>query len=276
MKNDLIYRIRALLRREAMERDLDDELQFHLERETAKYIDRGLPPGEALKRARIELGGLDQVRDACRSARGISALESLIQDLRYGLRGMRRAPAFTLTALLTLGLTTAAMATVFTIAHTLLFRRMPVDRPDEVVFVQATRLHGTRRAWVSYPDYLSFRNGSRTIGHLAAHYSNAPLLVTSDRTSKQINGAIVSGNFFSTLGLRPALGRFFTEEEDSVPDRDPVAVVSSEFWRTWFGSSPYVIGATIKVNGTAFNIVGVAPSSFPGVTYQPARSTFRR
>src|SRR5262249_30576879 len=135
--------------------------------------------------------------------------------------------------------------------------------------VQATRRHGQMAGWVSYPDYVHFRDHTKTLESLAAVYSTAPFFVTLGDRSHEINGAVVSANFFSLLGLQPKLGRFFSRNEDSVPDRDRVAVISFNFWRTWFGLSQSVLGSPLKLNGTIFTVVGVAPESFKGVTVQP-------
>src|SRR5262249_54334346 len=158
-----------------------------------------------------------------------------------------------------------------TLANTLFFRELPVDRPDGVVIVQATRRHGQVPGWVGYPDYLHFRDRTKTLQGLAAHYSTAPLFVTANNQSGEINGAVVSANFFPLLGVKPALGRFFTEDEDRVPNRDRVAVLSDELWRNWFGSSPDALGATLKMNGTRFTVIGVAAPDFRGVSVQPSR-----
>jgi hypothetical protein len=147
MLTDLLFRFRSLFRRKTVEEELDDELRFHFDREVEKHMNSGLAREEALRRARLAFGGLDQVKEECRQARGVSALETTIQDLRYAIRGMRRSPAFTAVAVLTLGLGTGAISTVFTLANTLFFRNLPVDRPDTVVFVQATRLQGRARGW---------------------------------------------------------------------------------------------------------------------------------
>src|SRR5205807_1847975 len=106
------------------------------------------------------------------------------------------------------------------LANTFFFRRLPVDRPAELVVVQATRRHGAVDGLVSWPDYIRFRDHNRTLQGLAAHYSTAPLFVAANDNAREINGAIVSANFFPLLGIKPALGRFFTADEDSVPDRD--------------------------------------------------------
>ena len=269
MIGDLLFRLRAIFRPRIVEAELDDELRFHLERETEKLTRAGADSQEASRCAKLALGGLDPVKEECRQARGISWLEATLQDLRYAMRGMRRGPAFTIAAVLTLGLGTGAIATVFTLANTMFLRELPVARPDRLVVVQATRRHGRWPGWVAYPEYVRFREHTKTLRALAAHYSTAPLFVTTNQQSKEVNGAVVSANFFPLLGVRPALGRFFRPDEDSVPDRDRVAVISFDLWRNWFGASPEVLGAALKINGTTFSVIGVAPPAFRGVTVQP-------
>jgi len=252
-----------------MESELDDELRFHWERETEKLVRAGLERHEAERQARLALGGMDPVKEACREARGIAALETAAQDIRYAMRGMRRRPAFAVAAVLTLGFGTGAVSTVFTVANTMFFRELPVDRPEGVVVVQATRHHGRDMAWVSYPEYAQFRDHAKALEGLAAHYSTAALFVAANGRSQEVNGAVVSANCFSLLGLRPALGRFFAAEEDRVPDRDRVAVVSYGFWKNWLGESPAALGATLKINGTPFTVIGVAPEEFHGLNVIP-------
>src|SRR5438552_193018 len=133
MLTDLLYRLRALLRGRAVERELEEELRFHLEHEIHKNVASGLSRDEATRRARIVFGGVDQVKEECRDARGIRLLETIVQDLRYGLRTLKRAPVFSATAVATIALSTASLATVFTLGNTLFFRQLPVDRPGELV-----------------------------------------------------------------------------------------------------------------------------------------------
>ncbi len=262
--------IRCLIHRNKMEDQIEKELQFHLDQHAADLISSGQPRDVARRVARLAIGGPDQIKEDCRDARGTRWLEDLYQDCRYSLRALRRQPGFTATALLTLAFGTGAMATVITIANTLFLRDLPVDHPDRVVVVQATRRHGQSPGWVSYPDYVHFRDKAKTLQGLAAHYSTAPLFVTANNQAKELNGAVVSANFFPLLGVHPALGRFFRLDEDSVPDRDRVAVLSDDLWRTWFGSSSDALGASIKINGVAFTVIGVAPSTFRGVTVSPS------
>ena len=280
--SDILYRFRAVFRRADVEHELDEELRFHLDRQIDGYVAGGLSRPAAARRARLDFGGVDQVKEDCRDARGVAALETVLQDLRYGVRMLQRAPVFSVTAVVTIALSTAALTTVFTLANTLFFRRLPVERPDELVAVAATRgqaapegvaVHEADRLRVlgpvSYPDYLAFRDRTTTLAGLAAHYPTAPLFVSANGSVKEINGAVVSANFLPLLGIQPALGRFFHDDEDRVPDRDRVAVLGHDFWRTWFASSPAAIGSSVSINGTDFTIVGVAPSTFVGVTTSP-------
>ena len=269
MLSDLLFRLRALVRGCTVERELDDELRFHVEHEIEKYVASGLSRDEATRRAHLRFGGVDQVKEECREARGVALVETVIHDLRYGVRTLRRSPAFAIIAVVTIALSIAALATVFTLAHTLFYRQLPVDRPGELVAVSGTRGPRTPEGLVSYPDYLAFRDRTQTLSGLIAHYPYAPLFVTTNGNAKEVNGAVVSANFFPLLGIQPALGRFFDEREDQVPDRDRVAVLGHDFWRTWFASRPDAIGTTVKINGVDFTVIGVAPQTFSGVTTAP-------
>jgi predicted permease len=270
MMTDLWYRLRAILRGGALERELEEELRFHLEQDVHKHVVSGLSRDEATRRARLAFGGVDQIKEECRDARGIRLLETIVQDLRYGLRTLKRAPLFSTTAVATIASSIASLATVFTLGHTLFFRQLPVDRPDELVVVSATRGRLDAEGSVSYPDYVGFRARTKTLSSLAAHYSTAPLFVTANGTAKEVNGAVVTANFFPLLRVQPALGRFFREGEDRVPDRDRVAVLGHNFWRSWFASSSDALGARLRINGVDFIVVGVAPPTFGGVTTHPA------
>ena len=269
MLRDLVFRLRAIFRRKAVEEELDEELRFHLENETAKRVRLGAEECEAERRARLALGGLGSVKEECRDSRGVSAIETTVRDLRYAMRGMAHNPGFAAAAVVTLGLGAAAVSTVFTLTNTLFFRKLPVERAEQIVMVEATRDHGRRPGWVSYPDYVFFRDHLRSVENLAAHYSTAPLFVTVGNRSQEVNGAVVSANFLPMLGVRPELGRWFRADEDAVPDRNAVAVISDRFWREWFGGSAGALGATMRINGTTFTVVGVVPERFRGVTIYP-------
>jgi putative ABC transport system permease protein len=268
MLDDFRIRFRALFRRNAADRELDDEMQFHLEHLRDKYIASGLSVADATRRARLEFGGVEQVKEECREARGVALLETVVQDTRYGVRMLRRTPLFSLTAVGTIALSTAALATVFILVHSLFLRKMPVPDPDELIVVSATRGRPSD-GLVAYPDYLSFRDRATTTAMLAAYYPTAPLFVSANGHAREINGAVVSANFFPMLRLAPPLGRFFRPDEDEVPDRDRVAILSDALWRTWFGASNDAIGAAVRINGADFVVIGVAPPASLGLTPSP-------
>ena len=269
MLTDLRIRLRAIVRRDTVERELDEELRYHLEGEIERHVERGMPRADAVRRARLEFGGVEQTKESCRDARGVGVVDSLLQDLRYGGRTMRRSPVFSITAILTIALSTAALATVFTLGYGLFFRPLPVDRPDELVTVSATRGGSRTDGVVSYPDYVTFRDRATTVSSLAAIYPTAPLFVTVNGVAREINGAVTSANFLPMLGVKPALGRFFRDDEDQVPDRDRVAVISDSLWRNTFGASPGAIGAGLKINGVDFAVIGVASATFVALGSSP-------
>jgi putative ABC transport system permease protein len=192
-------------------------------------------------------------------------LESTVRDLLYSFRVLLRNVALTTATILTLSLSTAGLSTVFTLGYGLLYRDLPVPQPDGLVFVSSTRQQGADLGYVSIADYTHFRDHMRSVSELAAFYSGAPLFVRTHDRSKQLNGGVISANYFSVLGITPHLGRFFREDEDRVPERDRVAVLGFELWRQWFGGSREAIGATVIINDAAFTIIGVAPPEFRGL-----------
>ena len=196
-------------------------------------------------------------------------LATTLQDVRYGLRLLRRSPAFTITALLTLALTMGAVSTVITLANAFVLRPMPGARPHELVVL--TKYRHTPRAWarISYLDYVHIRDHTTTLSGLGAHCGyGAPWWVTYNGQSKELGFSIVSANYFSVLGLKPARGRFFSAEEDSVPGRDRVVVISHDVWRAGWNASPDAVGTAIKIQGELFTVVGVAPEGFHGLHEQ--------
>jgi putative ABC transport system permease protein len=267
--SDILYRLRALVRRRTVDRELADELRFHLERETEKHVAAGMSHAEAERRARLDFGGITQVTEDCREARGVTFVETLLQDLRYSIRTMRRSPAFSSTAIGTIALATAAIATVASLGDTLLWRRPAVADAETLVAIGATRGRGRTDGAVSYPDYVAFRDRATTVSGLAAHYSTAPLFVAVDGNAREVNGAVVSASYFPLLGLQPALGRFFRDEEDRVPDRDHVAIVGYGFWQSWLGGASTVLGSTLSINGVPFTVIGVAPAHPVSLTPLP-------
>ncbi|HYL93002.1 MAG TPA: ABC transporter permease, partial [Alphaproteobacteria bacterium] len=202
--------------------------------------------------------------EGARSYWGLPRLESILQDLRFGLRMLRKTPGVSLVAITVLALGIGSNIAVFSIIDTFYFRPLPVANASRLIGLYATdeqyRFHS-----VSYPEYAYLRDHNSTTMGLAAHYSTAPLNLVTESDSREVQGAVVSANYFSLLGLTPALGRFFLQEEDSVPDRDAVAVISSRLWRERFDRNPSILQQKIKINGVFFQVVGVMPEGFEGV-----------
>ena len=188
-------------------------------------------------------------------------MQTLWQDLHYGARMLMKRPGMTAIAVLTLALGIGAKLTIFSFVDTMFFRPLPVHEPYGLVTVAPAR-NGDA---FSYPVYKHFRDQSRSFAALSAHYSTAPLTLDSSGESRVVSGAVVSANYFPMLGINPSLGRFFLPEEDAVPDRDQVVVISHRMWQNNFGGDRSVLGREIQINGKAFTIVGVAPKNFEGV-----------
>ncbi|HTG18011.1 MAG TPA: ABC transporter permease [Blastocatellia bacterium] len=191
-------------------------------------------------------------------------MQTLWQDLRYGTRMLIKQPGFTLIAVLTLALGIGANLTIFSFVDTMFLRPLPAREPERLVNVEATR-NGRWSDGHAYPTYVHYRDHCQSFEALVAHYSTAPVNIVADGDSRVTNGAVVSANYFSVLGIQPRLGRFFLPEEDSVPDRDPVVVISHTMWDGRFGGDPAVLGKELVLNGSACKIIGVTPPGFQGV-----------
>lgn len=196
-------------------------------------------------------------------------VDTVWQDVRYAIRMMRRAPMLSVAAVATVTLSTAAIATVASLADTLLWRQLPVADAAHLVSITATRGRLRTDGAISYPDYIVFRDHATTVTPLAAHYSTAPLFVAVGGTASEVNGAVVSANYFPLFAMRPVLGRFFQAVEDQVPDRDRVAVIGYDFWQSRLAGTPAAVGSVISINSVAFTIIGIAPPQPVGLTPLP-------
>jgi predicted permease len=191
-------------------------------------------------------------------------IERIAQDLRFAGRMFRRTPGFTVVAVLIMALSIAANVSVFSFVNALFLRELPVKDASRLVRVYGTARNQDAR-FFSYSEYAYLRDRTKTVEQLVVHYSTAPLYVTVDTQAGEVQGAVVSANYFPALGVTPQLGRFFSPQEDSVPDRDAVAVIGDGLWRNWFGGDSNVLGKTIRINNRPFQVIGVAPKSFQGV-----------
>src|SRR5215472_10833736 len=215
MLSDVLYRLRALFRREQVEEELDDELRFHFEQAVAKGIREGLTSDEAARRARILVGGLDQVKEECRDARGVRLLEILIQDLRYAARMLRQKPVFTSFAVLTLAIGIGANTAIFSIVNAVLLRSLPFPEPDRLVRIHFSNpglgLHGVL---YSVPELEDLRNRSDVFENVTGTCRGS-VNMTGGAEPERLEVVMASANYFATLGVTPQIGRLFGPEDET-------------------------------------------------------------
>ena len=190
---------------------------------------------------------------------------TIFQDIRYGVRVLLASPATTLVMLLILGVGIGANTAIFSFVNALFLKPPALEHPDEILKVFARGPSGHYGAGFSYPEYVALRDHNKSFSSLAAETQIAQTHVVFSNDARELRGAFVSDNYFSTLGLRPLLGRFFLPEENAVPDRNPVVVIGAELWQSRFHADPAVFGSTININQILFHVVGVAPAGFQGV-----------
>jgi len=264
MLSDLLIRLRALFQRKAVENELADELRFHFEQQVEKLVRSGLPPPEARRRARLVIGGSDQIKEECRDARGVRFIETLAQDIRYGLRMLRKSPVFTAVAVLTLALGIGANTAIFTLTYAVILKSLPVPNPEQLV--RYTFRNGSMDIGLSGPEYDALsKHESVDSGILA--WAQKKFAVKMNGAVRSVTGALLSGNGFRVLELRPFLGRPFGEADD-VSGGGPngyQALLGYDYWRTHFHSSPSALGRTLTVNGRAVTVAGVLPRGFDGL-----------
>jgi predicted permease len=255
-------RLRALLRGGAVDRDLNDELRDHLQYLTDEYLAQGLTPRAARERALREFGGVTHLQEACRDARGVSWLTNAVQDVKYGARLLRRTPGFTIAAVLTLALGVGANTAIFSLVSAVLLRTLPVERPEELVFIQTAGSEG-RGGTPPYPYFERVRAETTAFAGIAG-VAGDDLRFEVDDTLEQAYGEIVSGNYFDMLGVKPVVGRLLTMEDEKLDP--PVAVIGYGYWQRRFGGDLRAIGTQVTFAERVFTIVGVTPPPFWGMS----------
>lgn len=246
--------------------DLDREVRSHFDLLTDENLRAGMPLKEARRQARLELGGIDQVKEQVRDSRAGAFLDSLFQDFRFAIRSLRRTPGLTVFVVITLALGIGMTSSTFSMVDALMFRPYPVPQPSGIVTLVSTT-HDTQFGDFSYREYLDLRGKTKSYDGVLADADMQAVGFSADATAApQVRGGMmVSGNYFRVLGVTPVIGRAFRDDEDQVPGRDAVAVLGPMFWKSQFAGDPAVIGKTIRLNGGDFTVIGVAPESFPGM-----------
>jgi macrolide transport system ATP-binding/permease protein len=245
---------------------LREEIEEHIALQTAENLRAGLSPVEARRQAMLKFGGVEAMKQDYRAERGLLLIESLLQDVRYAIRSLRRAPGLTAFVVITLALGIGMTSGTFSMVDALIFRPYPVPNPSAVVTLVSTT-HDSSFDDFSYREYLDIRGKTNSYDGVVASADMEAVGFSAEpgATPRVRGGMMVSGNYFHVLGVEPRLGRGFREDEDQVPGHDAVVVLGPDFWKHEFMSDPGVLGRTIRLNGTDFTVIGVAPETFPGM-----------
>jgi putative ABC transport system permease protein len=259
--HELYGRVVDALRWGRLERDMDEELRFHIRMRTQDNIDRGLAPDEARRVAERRFGNLTLIKESCRESQGRLIVENLQQDIRFGARMLARNPLFTSVAVFTLALGIGANTAIFSVVDAVLLRPLPYDEPERIVVVWERFAFGTRpRNMVSPANFLDWREQATSFEHMTA-FREARMNLTGSGEPEEVAVQRATAEVFATLGVDTALGRAFSPE-DGAPGAPPVAVLSHGFWQRRFGGDAGLIGKTVELDGNAFTVVGVLPPNF--------------
>ncbi len=259
-----MQRLAGLFHRRHLESDLDAELRSHLEMAVETNLRSGMSAEDARREARRSFGGVEQAKELYREQRGVPMIETTIQDLRFGLRMLRRSPGFSVLAILCLTLGIGANAAVFSWVEGILFRPYPAVSHQERLFALGGTERGEARGTpLSWPDFVDLQRSCTLFDTLFVSKITGTTLSIGDR-AERTTGSIVSANYFDAIGVHPILGRGFEPGEDTGRNAHPVTVISYQLWQGRFKADPQIIGKTQRLNGVVHTIVGVAPEGFYG------------
>src|SRR6059036_184593 len=255
----------ALFAKRKFEQELDEELRSYVELQAAEKVRRGMSPEDALREARRELGGMDQVKENVRDVRPGIFVDTLIQDIRYASRALRRDPAFALVAILTLALGIGANTAIFTVVDGVLLKPLPYPDPDRLLTLWEHSLADGLKTTVAPANFYDWRKQSRSFAKMAAIDPYPDFILDGSGGSQRLSGADVSADFLSLLGTRMELGRDFLPEEDR-PGSNYVVILTYAAWQRYFGGRADIVGQAVTLNGAAYTVVGVLPRDFSFVS----------
>jgi predicted permease len=282
---NLLARLRSWLKwvvkRQRLESDLEAEVRFHLDSYAGELVRSGVPAAEAVRRARIEFGGIESHKDAIRASVGLRWWDDLWGDLQYGARILWKSPGFTSIAVVSLALAIGANTSIFTLANQLLYAQLGVPHPEQlrlltIIASEHSVVHsswgsvspaaggGTRFASFTYPIYQQLRKESHVLDDIFAFKENIQANATIDGAAQAVRLELVSGNLYEQMGVRPVLGRPILPSDDQAPGTGAVATISEGLWERAFGKSPDAVGKVITVNMTPVTVIGVNPRAFTG------------
>jgi predicted permease len=265
MFSDLRVRLRSLFRRNAVTQEIDQELQFHLEQQLEKHLQAGLTREQARRRIRLEFGGLAQIKEDCREAKGISFVEHIGQDVRYAMRIFGRTPGFTVVVVITLALGIGANTAVFSLINAVLLKMLPVKHPEQLVQISKIQPLFGQNDYFSYPALEGFQRQPQVFSGVFAFANLDGVNVEVNGHGEIANGQVVSGNYFSTLGVSAILGRTISPADDQQAVGSSEAVISYKYWRERLAGDPAIVGKKIAINNYPFTIIGVTPPEFFGL-----------
>jgi len=244
-----------------LNRELDSELQFHVEQQTERNIRAGMNLDEARRAALREFGGIDLAKEECPDEHPSQLLGQFWRDVRFGLRMLRKNLGFTAVAVLTIALGIGANTAIFSVVSAVLLRPLPYPNHARLLHVHETHFGSTASTTFTFANFLDLQRSAKTLENLAASRSWT-FNLTGETSPEQVPGALVSGNFFSALGTQPLLGRVIGADDDQPGGENRVAVLSFALWQSHFGGDPEIIGKTTEVNSQRFSIIGVMPADF--------------
>jgi predicted permease len=254
-----MYWLSRLFKKEKTEKQLDSELRFHIEQLAEDYVREGMDAERARRRARIEFGAMEGVKEECRESRRVHMLETLLQDGRYGLRTMRKSPGFTVIAVLTLMLGIGANTAIFSVVNGVLLNPLPYPHPEQLVALHESKANFARGS-ISYPNFRDWQKDNHTFSAMAIARSYA-FSLTGLGDAEEVRGEFISADLFPLLGVAPALGRQLAPGEDEI-GAAPVVLISQDLWQEKFGSARDVLGKAITLDGRKYSVIGVIPASF--------------
>jgi putative ABC transport system permease protein len=251
-------RLRALFRRRQLDQDLDEELQSHLEEKTREFMENGLSAEEAHYAALRDFGSLELSKQNCRDARKVLWVQNLIEDLRFGLRTLRKTPGFTAIAVLTLALGIGANTVVFSVLHAVLLRPLPYAHPDRLVFLSESTAD-LPNMFISLANFADWQSMNTMFENMGAFRRDGATMIGRGEPRHVLVGEVTAG-LFPTLGIDPVLGKNLSAEQDK-PAAAPVVLLSDALWESEFARDPNVIGKQLRLDGTSFTVTGVMPNS---------------
>ena len=270
----LRLRLRTLFFREHATRQLNDEVQFHLEQQIAENVAAGMSQEEARHSAMRSFGNAIILSEEARETWGWITLEQIGQDVRYGFRALRNNPLFTAVAILTLAIGIGANTAMFSLLDQVVLRPLPVSHPEQLVIVRETGNHFGNTYGpntISWPMFEDLRDNNQVFSGMFCRFPATVTISEVDRAA-QISAELVSGSYFPILGVGATLGRTIAPDDDAVPDSSPVVVLSYSFWRSYFDGDRNIVGRTIKLNSYAMTVIGIAQPGFDGVNLgRPAK-----